>query len=432
MGKRVYEYPGGPPPFTGATNWESPADVPPSLVSSVFGRIGNVIATLGDYAASLVSNDSTVPGATVADAFDALLALILAIPAAPVSSVFGRIGAVVGVLGDYAASLVTNNSTVPGATVQAALNALNSPTNNWRYVSQNGSDVTGTGTLQNPWASVTFAMSQITTASVTARFTIWVMGRVTEPAGVVLKPNVFIAGVSPQNSRVSATSWTIDAAWTPAGDFRTGFVNCTVNGPITLDFNAFSANEGKLYLQGVWVNSALTLTRFSNINQLFCFDSVSFATWTFHGCAVTMQANFLQGNVVFDEGPGAGQFTLQSIGDAFLGTLQLTKVAAAGDAATLLNSSVAALTVAGTLSVQATMDAIPAAPSLSGGATIQNLTVPRTAGTASARWLSGNGTPNGAVLGSVGDLFSRLDGGAVTSFYVKESGANTNTGWVAK
>ncbi len=42
-----------------------------------------------------------------------------------VSSVFGRIGAVVAVAGDYLASQITNNSSVVGATVQAALNTLN-------------------------------------------------------------------------------------------------------------------------------------------------------------------------------------------------------------------------------------------------------------------------------------------------------------------
>lgn len=49
-----------------------------------------------------------------------------------------------------------------------------------------------------------------------------------------------------------------------------------------------------------------------------------------------------------------------------------------------------------------------------------------------AKWRSGTGSPEGVVTGSVGDLWSRTDGGAGTCFYVKESGAATNTGWVAK
>lgn len=46
-------------------------------------------------------------------------------------------------------------------------------------------------------------------------------------------------------------------------------------------------------------------------------------------------------------------------------------------------------------------------------------------------WTSGSGTPEAAVTAPVGSLFSRTDGGASTSFYVKESGSG-NTGWVAK
>jgi hypothetical protein len=43
----------------------------------------------------------------------------------------------------------------------------------------------------------------------------------------------------------------------------------------------------------------------------------------------------------------------------------------------------------------------------------------------------GSGTPEGAVTAAVGSTYRRTDGGAGTSFYVKESGAG-NTGWVAK
>lgn len=46
-------------------------------------------------------------------------------------------------------------------------------------------------------------------------------------------------------------------------------------------------------------------------------------------------------------------------------------------------------------------------------------------------WRVGAGTPEGAVTAPVGSLFTRTDGGANTTLYVKESGAS-NTGWVAK
>ena len=44
---------------------------------------------------------------------------------------------------------------------------------------------------------------------------------------------------------------------------------------------------------------------------------------------------------------------------------------------------------------------------------------------------SGSGTPEGAVTATIGSTFSRTNGGAGTSFYVKESGTG-NTGWIAK
>jgi hypothetical protein len=42
----------------------------------------------------------------------------------------------------------------------------------------------------------------------------------------------------------------------------------------------------------------------------------------------------------------------------------------------------------------------------------------------------GSGSPEGAVVGAIGDIYERTDGGGGTSLYVKESGAG-NTGWVA-
>lgn len=46
-------------------------------------------------------------------------------------------------------------------------------------------------------------------------------------------------------------------------------------------------------------------------------------------------------------------------------------------------------------------------------------------------WKSGTGSPEGAITATVGSLWTRTDGGAGTTLYVKESGTG-NTGWVAK
>jgi len=46
-------------------------------------------------------------------------------------------------------------------------------------------------------------------------------------------------------------------------------------------------------------------------------------------------------------------------------------------------------------------------------------------------YVEGTGTPEGVVAAFVGSTYGRLDGGAATSFYVKEVGSG-DTGWVAK
>jgi hypothetical protein len=45
---------------------------------------------------------------------------------------------------------------------------------------------------------------------------------------------------------------------------------------------------------------------------------------------------------------------------------------------------------------------------------------------------TGNGDPNGVVVGSPGALYTSTGGGAGVTLWVKESGVGTNTGWVAK
>jgi hypothetical protein len=47
------------------------------------------------------------------------------------------------------------------------------------------------------------------------------------------------------------------------------------------------------------------------------------------------------------------------------------------------------------------------------------------------RWTTGAGSPEGVLTAPVGSLYTRTDGGASTTLYVKESGTG-NTGWVAK
>ena len=64
-----------------------------------------------------------------------------------------------------------------------------------------------------------------------------------------------------------------------------------------------------------------------------------------------------------------------------------------------------------------------------GGATSKGGT---TANSGAGCFFTGLGDPNNKVMGNVGDIFQRLDGAPGTTFYVKESGNNTVSGWTAK
>lgn len=49
-----------------------------------------------------------------------------------------------------------------------------------------------------------------------------------------------------------------------------------------------------------------------------------------------------------------------------------------------------------------------------------------------SRYLEGEGSPEGVVTASPGAVYQNQTGGAGVSIYVKESGVDTKTGWVAK
>ena len=77
-------------------------------VSSVFGRVGAVVAATGDYDSDQIDNVSSVAGASVSDALETLAA-----SAGAVASVFGRTGVVVAVAGDYDTDEVESACSAP-------------------------------------------------------------------------------------------------------------------------------------------------------------------------------------------------------------------------------------------------------------------------------------------------------------------------------
>lgn len=173
-----------------------------------------------------------------------------------------------------------------------------------RWVTTDGNDVTGDGSLSAPYATIAAAMASITTASPTNRWAIRLgPGNYTEAGPLALKANVFLVGHQRRSTRVTSTGgWTLDASFTPAGDHRSGAIGLTMIGACTFDFNAVSSNEGKLYFDSCLFGSAVSLTGFgtSQINQgemincdLFGDLTISGVNWSTTGCIHRSRQVFL-------------------------------------------------------------------------------------------------------------------------------------------
>ena len=191
----------------------------------------------------------------------------------------GLAGTILNPGGDEQLGLVAsyNDALAPqlgSSFTQGALDALKGPTPSAMqqvFVSKGGSDTTGTGTDYKPFASIAKALAVIAAIgdnSSTKRYAIVFDGGNYAEA-LVLEPWVYIVGVHPSVSRITAPSITFSANWTPAGDHRAGFSDCTMAGAAyTFDFNTVSSNEGKLVFQNVTWNQKPVFSAFSAINQV--------------------------------------------------------------------------------------------------------------------------------------------------------------------
>jgi hypothetical protein len=155
------------------------------------------------------------------------------------------------------------------------------------YVSLQGSDSTGDGSANNPWATITHAQNNISPTT-TTRYTIWVdAGFYSE--NISLKANVFIAGAAPVETRLTGNIDINNSSWNVNADNRSGFANIELRGNITFDFTAQTNNlQGKLYLFEVRISNAPLITGLSQFesNQVV-FDSCYFFSGVSNtGCIV--------------------------------------------------------------------------------------------------------------------------------------------------
>jgi len=248
--------------------------------------------------------------------------------------------------------------------------------NAWVYVSQQGSDVTGDGTYDKPFATTAAAHAIITDASTSKRYGIHIKGTITE-TNIYLRPFVWYYGDAWGLSRLSASSGSITLHPTEfaSGSSRCGMTNVYLTGStgISLDFvTATASGSHVIEIQDIGVNGAVVITP-NNTNQYFQWrGSLCFSNFTIRGAGGSFTDLFLAGNLVVDNGtlpvanPGA-TFVSSFIG----GTLSITS-SGVQNAVQLISSFITgSTTVSG---ADATLDSdvtsLSSAPTLNSGATL--------------------------------------------------------------
>lgn len=152
----------------------------------------------------------------------------------------------------------------------ATNNAINFGSNvrNVYVSSSTGSDSTGNGTILYPWQTITFAIAQITTASVSNPFQITCMPGAYSETALALKPYVHIDG---GNSKLTLSGAITLTGFGSGGQIAFGnFFGMTVTGGITLSPGT-AQSVINLYDIQAEANLSLTITgATAGANGTFC------------------------------------------------------------------------------------------------------------------------------------------------------------------
>ena len=201
---------------------------------------------------------------------------------------------------------------------------------NMLYVSTQGSDTDGNGSLNRPYASISVAMAAITDASPTKRYIINLSpGRYNEST-VSLKANVFIVGKEKISTRIIAAGFEMGAGWSGGDDHRSGISNCILEGASDYDWAAVTSSAGKLYFDNCSFSSSVSFTGYNNaIAQIGTSNCLFFGTWTISGINAGIHKDNIHYNDIFlnqhptlptilnANGGGAGSTTLTTTVDNF-------------------------------------------------------------------------------------------------------------------
>ena len=188
------------------------------------------------------------------------------------------------------------------------------------YVTANGSDATGNGSLAKPYATVSGAMAAITDASPTKRYAIHVApGNYTESSGLALKANVFVVGADQRLVRITG-ALSMHSSFSGSADNRGGMTNLTVVSAADFNWTTVTSAAGKLYFRGVLFSGAFAMTGYNNaIAQSIIEQCQFFGASTISGINVgAYNSNIHWSSLTLNQHPNGGMATiLNAIGCTF-------------------------------------------------------------------------------------------------------------------
>jgi hypothetical protein len=189
------------------------------------------------------------------------------------------------------------------------------------YVASTGTDAVTNGTILSPYATVSYAMAHITTATATNPFTIQILsGQITDSTQISWKPYVSIKGETQGTTLLNNTLAIVadPTTWT-ANINGTVYMQDLTVGQVTMDFSAISGSGGPtIEFDNVFVNNTNTIiTKGTATINPACYMYNSFSGNIFiDNASLFSQSN--QYNVInIGTTSVIGPSYLQSSGDVF-------------------------------------------------------------------------------------------------------------------
>ena len=178
----------------------------------------------------------------------------------------------------------------------SVVDSLNSSPEQNVYVSNDGNDLTGNGTIAFPYQTIEFALTQITDASQTKPYTIKVVTGQYFETNLLLKPYVNLDG---GNSQVQVSgSIALDSSYTAGGNLRIyDFGILDVISGMALDFDTLNSAQSIIFMQNcrTFFNTGIEISGSTNFTFFISDDLIGFEL-TLNNTASILQNQSL-GNV---------------------------------------------------------------------------------------------------------------------------------------